>query len=212
LRPVLDPDSVAAVTSDAVAGCVILTGMPGAGKTTITTLAAWLLPRATQVSGDAVNGMVQRGVVWFLGEPTEEAVRQHELCNRNVCALANNFIDFGCTVLMDTVLTDRAELDFFIALMSPRPVRLVVLDPGIDVCKHRNAIRDPAEQFAFDGYEWLDAQMRRGFGDVGWWFDTSAMTAEETAEQLIAELAARAPVLEPGWNAWLRHRHVETKL
>ncbi len=41
-----------------------------------------------------------------------------------MCALANNFIDFGFTVLMDTVLADRSELDFFLALMSPRPVRL----------------------------------------------------------------------------------------
>jgi hypothetical protein len=92
------------------------------------------------------------------------------------------------------------------------PVRLVVLDPGIDVCKRRNAARDPAEQFSFNGYEWLKAEMRRGFGDVGWWFDTSAMTADETAGQLIAELAARARIIEPSWNAWLRHRHVDAKL
>jgi hypothetical protein len=65
--------------------------------------------------------MIHSGYVWFMGEPTEEAVRQDELCSRNMCALARNFIDFGFTVLMDTVLTDRAELDFFIALMSPRP-------------------------------------------------------------------------------------------
>ncbi len=50
---------------------------------------------------------------------TEEALRQNELCNRNICSLANNFIDFGFTVWMHTVLADRAELDFFIALMSP---------------------------------------------------------------------------------------------
>jgi hypothetical protein len=30
-----------------------------------------------------------------------------------MCALANNFVDFGFTVFLDTVLVDRAELDFF---------------------------------------------------------------------------------------------------
>lgn len=109
--------------------------MPGAGKTTITALAGRLLPRAAQVGGDAVNMMIRSGFVWFMGKPTEEALRQDELCNRHMCSLANNFIDFGFTLLMDTVLADRDELDFFIALMSPRPVRLVVLEPGIDVCK-----------------------------------------------------------------------------
>jgi len=195
------------VTADAMSGCVIVTGMPGAGKSTITDLAARLLPRAAQVGGDAVNMMVRTGFVWFMGKPTEEAIRQDELCNRNMCSLANNFIDFGFTVLMDTVLADRAELDFFIALMSPRPVRLVVLAPGIEVCKHRNAMRNPEERLEFDGYERLEADMKREFGDVGWWLDTSAITPDQTAEQLVVELADRTAVLDPVWNSWLRRLH-----
>ena len=165
------------------------------------------MPRAAQVGGDAVNPMIRSGYVWFMGQPTEDALRQDELCNRNMCSLANNFIDFGFTVLMDTVLADRAELDFFIALMSPRPVRLVVLEPGIDVCKDRNAGRDPDDQFEFDGYERLEAEMKREFGDIGWWLDTSTMTADQTAELLVADLASRTTALLPGWNTWLRRLH-----
>jgi hypothetical protein len=56
-----------------------------------------------------------------MGKPADEALRQDELCNRNMCALANNFIDFDFTVLMDSVLADRPELDFFLALLSPAP-------------------------------------------------------------------------------------------
>lgn len=190
-----------------VPGCVIVTGMPGAGKTTITSGVARLMPRAALVGGDALNAMVRSGSVSFLGRPSEEALRQDELCNRNMCALANNFVDFGFTVLMDTVLADRSELDFFIALMSPRPVRLVVLDPGIDVCKRRNAGRHPEDQFEFDGYERLQADMKREFGDVGWWLDTSAMTEERTAERLLTDLAGRTTPLLPGWNSWLRRQH-----
>jgi predicted kinase len=195
------------MTTDPMSECVIVTGMPGAGKTTITSLVARLMPRGAQVGGDAVNAMIRSGFVWFMGKPTEEAIRQDELCNRNMCCLANNFIDFGFTVLMDTVLADRSELDFFIALMSPRPVRLVVLDPGIEVCKYRNASRDPEDQFEFDGYERLEADMKREFGDIGWWLDTSAITAEKTAEKLVAEIASRTTALLPGWNTWLRQLH-----
>jgi predicted kinase len=195
------------VMTESVVGCVVVTGMPGAGKTTVTSLAAWLMPRAAQVGGDDVNAMIRSGFVWFMGEPTEEALRHDELCNRNLCSLANNFIDFGFTVLMDTVLADRSELDFFIALLSPRPVRLVVLDPGIEVCKTRNVGRAPQEQFEFDGYERLEADMKREFGDIGWWLDTSALTAEETAEKLVAQLAFRTTALLPGWNSWLRKLH-----
>jgi predicted kinase len=195
------------VSSGDVSGCVIVTGMPGAGKTTITSLVARLMPRAAQVSGDDVNAMIRSGFVWFMGEPTDEALRQDELCNRNMCGLANNFIDFGFTVLMDTVLADRSELDFFLALLSPRPVRLVVLDPGIDVCKSRNAGRDPEAQFEFDGYERLEEDVRREFGDIGWWLDTSNMTAPQTADMLVQEMTGRTTALLPGWNSWLRRLH-----
>ncbi len=181
--------------------------MPGAGKSTITSLVAGLMPRAAHVGGDDVNAMIRSGFVWFMSHPTEEALRHDELCNRNMCSLANNFIDFGFTVLMDTVLVDRAELDFFIALMSPRPVRLVVLAPGVEVCKDRNAGRVQETQFEFDGYARLEADMQREFGDIGWWLDTSAMTADQTADWLVGEMAGRTTALLPGWNSWLRRLH-----
>lgn len=182
------------MTTEELRGCVIVSGMPGAGKSTVTDLAARLLPRAAQVKGDTVNQMILAGRVGFLGEPAAEARHQDELCNRNMCTLANNFIDFGFTVLMDTVVADRAELDFLLGLLKPRPVRLVTLAPGVEVCQHRNDTRDPDEHFAFDGYHRLDAEMRRDLGDVGWWFDTSALTPAQTAALLVRQ-AARWAVL-----------------
>src|ERR671910_884999 len=110
-----------------LSGCVIANGMPGAGKSTVATLGARLLPRAAGTKGDDVNQMILSGRVWFAGEPPEEAARQVELCHRNMCSLAANFVDFGSAVLMDTVVADRAELDFLLTLLAPRPVRLVTL-------------------------------------------------------------------------------------
>ncbi|TDC84014.1 phosphotransferase [Micromonospora sp. KC606] len=195
------------MTVGALSGCVIVSGMPGAGKSTVASLAAGLLPRAAVVGGDDVCRMIRSGFVWFMGEPAEAALRQDELCNRNMCALASNFVDFGLTVFMDTVLADRAELDFFLALLSPRPVRLVTLAPGIEVCKHRNETRPLEERFNFDGYERLDADMKREFSDAGWWFDTSALTPDETAERVVAQAADRTAPLQAGWHEWLRRLH-----
>ena len=44
-------------------------------------------------------------------------------------------------------------------------------------------------------------------GDVAWWFDTSALTPEETAEQLVREAVDRAAALRGGWNSSLEHLH-----
>jgi hypothetical protein len=139
--------------------------------------------------------MVLSGRVGFQGEPADEALRQGELCNRNLCSLSNNFIDFGFTALMDTVVPGRAKLGFLLSLLRPRPVRLIILAPGVAACQDRNAHRDPSDQFEFHGYHELEAQMRQDLSDVGWWFDTSALTPAQTAEQLVREAAHRAPLL-----------------
>ena len=186
-----------------LSGCVIVSGMPGAGKTTVSGIAARLLPKAAQIKGDDVNLMILSGAVGFMGEPRDEALRQYELCKRNMCALADNFVDFGFTVFMDTVVQDRAMLDFLLALLGPRPTRLIVLAPGIEACKHRNATRHPDEQFAFDRYEVLEADMKRDLGEIAWWFDTSTLTPEATADQLVRDAADRAPLLQGGWSAGL---------
>lgn len=181
-----------AVTGEELHGCVIVSGMPGAGKSTVTGLAARLLPRAARIKADDVNEMILSGRVWRLGEPVHEARRQGELCDRNLSSLANNYIDFGFTVLLDQLVTDLEELEFLVGLMAPRPVHLVTLAPTVDVCRQRNATRELSERWEFDGYHRLEAELRRDFSDVGWWLDTSDLTPDATAELIVREAGHRA--------------------
>jgi len=167
--------------------CLIVTGMPGAGKSTVTKLVADRLPRSARMDGYFISTLVVGGHVWALGEPADEAARQVELCNRNLCALANNFSDAGFTPVIDTVIPDRKQLDLFVSLLPARHVLFVVLSPGIEVCQYRNTIRDPQDRFDFDGYEALESEMKGEFGEAGWWFDTSALAPEQTADRIIHE-------------------------
>ena len=125
-------------------------------------------------------------VVWALGEPADEADRQTRLCNDNIVGLAAAFADAGFTPVIDWVVPDRAQLDLYVDGLGDRHLALVVLDPGGDVCRRRNELRVPEERFLFDGHEALVATMRATFGELGWWFDTSALTPEETAGRVLA--------------------------
>ena len=81
--------------------CLLITGAPGAGRSTVSRLVAQALSRAALLNGDFVGELVVSGRVWALGEPAEEAARVVRLCNDNPCALAANFADAGFTPVVD---------------------------------------------------------------------------------------------------------------
>lgn len=179
-------------TLDHGGSCLIITGAPAAGKSTISRLVAAGLNRSARLDGDFVHELIVSGFVWGLGEPADEAAHQVRLTRKNLCALAANFADASFTPIIDTLIPNREGLDYFLDALRPRRVLLVVLMPTIEVHHCRNSIREPEEQFFFDDYETLMADMRKGFGTVGWWFDTSAFTPEETATHIIANAATLA--------------------
>ena len=98
-------------------------------------------------------------------------------------------------MFVDTVIADRAELDECSCNCGRDRCGWRFSRLASETCRARNETREPVERWKFDGYQDLEAAMRRDIADVSWWFDTSQLTPTETSARLVAELAERAPVL-----------------
>jgi predicted kinase len=173
---------------------LLITGAPAAGKSTVSGLVAQTLSRSALIDAYFISRLVVSGYVWPLGDPADEAAHQVRLLNTNLCALAVNFAEAGFTPVLDLVLPDEHHLDTFRQALVAHRLLLVVLDPGTAVCQQRNAARPPEDQFFFEGYDELRNSMRDGFSKVGWWFDTSDLSPEQTAQRIVAEASVRAAV------------------
>ncbi|MEO6999065.1 MAG: AAA family ATPase [Terracoccus sp.] len=173
-------------------GCLVLSGAPGSGKTTVATAVAASLTRSAIVAGDDVSRMVASGWVGPIGEPADEAERQLLLRARNICSLANNFCEAGFFPILDHVVPKPEVLGRMIEWLAPRPVLFVTLAPSHAITVERNATRPAREQIDYDTSA-LHGQMV-AMCDLGWWLDTSAMGVAETVDLILAEAGARAVV------------------
>jgi predicted kinase len=192
--------AVAVTEVETLAGTLLITGTPGAGKTTVTQMVAERLPRAARLDADVFGMMLVSGWANMLDaegnwNPGPEGQQQLRLRMVNVCSTADNFAEAGYTPVIDQVVETRQELAFIAGRLRVRPLMLVVLCPPLEVARHRNATRSVEARVDYD-FAPLARNQQRELGDLGWWLDSGELTAEETADLIVAEAAKRAVVTE----------------
>jgi adenylylsulfate kinase-like enzyme len=170
---------------------IVISGIQGAGKSTIGPLLAARFERSVFIDADDVASMIVNGQAWATetagpgDQLSEETTRQLRLRLHNSFLLARSYRDAGfTTVVGDIIVGDR--WDHVRDDLAGEPFYLVVLAPDVETVIARDAARHKTV-----GPEWgyfLDTELRKTMAGVGLWIDTSHQSPEESVDEILRRL------------------------
>jgi predicted ATPase len=184
----------------------LITGIPAAGKSTVSHALARRFERGACVDGDDIRKMVVSGAA-PLGTPlTEAATEQLLLRYRAGLAVAQVYLDAG----FDVVFNDNMFGTLFADVLAmvgesesgsvarkkeaAHELHVVILNPRADAVRRRDATRECWQ--AYEGEAWDVDELRRGLVSetprVGLWLDNSAQSVEETVDSILERLQESA--------------------
>lgn len=164
---------------------IILTGAPGAGKSTVAESLATRLRRGAHIPVDMFRKMIKAGYAsphhW-----SDEVARQYRIARRSAAETARNLAAGGFIPILDDIVP--AEwVEEWKADLEGLECRFVVLRPSLEVALARNRTRSTGavdEALLAELHHMLDGIHTQGWLEI----DNSEGAAEDAAIAIIRDL------------------------
>jgi predicted ATPase len=165
------------------ADLLVVTGPPGAGKSSVAALLVRAFPTAALVPGDAVFGFWTQG---FVDPWLPAAAAQNELVLRAAGACAGTLAAGGCTAVYEGVLGPWL-LPVFTAAAGPVRLHYAVLLPPLATCLERVAGRPEHGFRDADAAAHMHAEFAAALGHDRHVVDREGTgTVQDTADAVLA--------------------------
>jgi len=164
----------------------LISGVPGAGKTTVARALCARFSRALHIPVDDLREFVVSGRGNPLVPFTAETKLQFRLSFETAAAMAARYVDEGFVVVIDDVVP-RWGLEVYERALGGRALRKVLLAPSLEIALERNSSRrgtrfDPA--ILVPAIKNLHPSLLSG--GAGWLvLDSSRMTIDETVAAVL---------------------------
>jgi predicted kinase len=162
----------------------LLTGVPGAGKSTVARLLALHFDRAAHIDIDLVFHHFTVSGLAEPSTPSTESTQQAELAAANGGAMARNYLAAGYVCVLDGALAMRREIRACQHALAPYPLHLVVLAPPTEVSEQRDAQRSGKHVAGF--FRHLGPLLDSELAGTGLRLDTGEQTPRDTVRVILA--------------------------
>ena len=165
---------------------IVISGLPGAGKSTISALLAQELGRAAHLEADVLQGLIVAGAEHpTLDGTTSEANVQLELRLRHACLLAKSFVSTGFFAIIDDIIHGQRFTELASEL-DDVPFTFVMLHRDYEELRSTwLAMGSPY----VDAWKWVSDEIDHATPRIGLWIDNSTLTEEETVLKIKDYLA-----------------------